>query len=68
VWWATTDERWEIDRVPQDGFDVAFAIDVQMDASYVCQLSKRTIAGKEDRARNGYHNGSVLFGYFLSVT
>jgi len=63
VWWATADERWDIDRVQQDGFDVAFAVDMQMNASYVRQLSKRTIAGKEDRARDGYHNGSVSFGY-----
>ncbi len=63
VWWATADDRWDIDRVQQDGFDVAFAVDMQMNASYVRQLSKRTIAGKEDRARDGYHNGNVLFGY-----
>jgi DNA invertase Pin-like site-specific DNA recombinase len=63
VWWATADDRWDIDRVQQDGFDVAFAVDMQMNASYVRQLSKRTIAGKEDRARDGYHNGSVPFGY-----
>jgi len=63
VWWATADDRWDIDRVQQDGFDVAFAVDMQMNASYVRQLSKRTIAGKEDRAREGYHNGSVMFGY-----
>ncbi len=63
VWWATADGRWDIDRVQQDGFDVAFAVDMQMNASYVRQLSKRTIAGKEDRARDGYHNGNVPFGY-----
>ena len=63
VLWATSDDRWDIDRVQQDGFDVAFAVDMQMNASYVRQLSKRTIAGKEDRARDGYHNGSVSFGY-----
>ena len=63
VWWVTADDRWDIDRVQQDGFDVAFAVDMQMNASYVRQLSKRTIAGKEDRARDGYHNGSVMFGY-----
>jgi transposase-like protein len=34
-----------------------------MNAAYVRQLSKRTIDGKEDRAREGYHNGSVRFGY-----
>ncbi|MFL5626761.1 MAG: recombinase family protein, partial [Ktedonobacteraceae bacterium] len=67
VWWATADGRWDIDRVQQDGFDVAFAVDMQMNASYVRQLSKRTIAGKEDRARDGYHNGSVPFGYLPPI-
>ena len=63
VWWATSDGLWDIDKVQQDGFDVAFAVDTQMNAAYVRQLSKRTIDGKEDRARDGYHNGNVPFGY-----
>lgn len=63
VWWATADGLWDIDKVQQDGFDVAFAVDTQMNAAYVRQLSKRTIDGKEDRARDGYHNGKVPFGY-----
>lgn len=63
VWWATADGLWDIDKVQQDGFNVAFAVDTQMNAGYVVQLSKRTIDGKEDRARDGYHNGSVPFGY-----
>ncbi len=28
VWWATADGLWDIDKVQQDGFDVAFAVDV----------------------------------------
>lgn len=63
LWWATADGLWDIDKVQQDGFDVAFAVDTQMNAAYVRQLSKRTIDGKEDRAREGYHNGWVPFGY-----
>lgn len=63
VWWATSDGLWDIDKVQTDGFDVAFAVDTQMNAAYVRQLSKRTIDGKEDRARDGYHNGRVPFGY-----
>jgi len=63
VWWATSDGLWDIDKVQQDGFDVAFAVDTQINASFVRQLSKRTIDGKEDRARDGYHNGWVPFGY-----
>jgi DNA invertase Pin-like site-specific DNA recombinase len=63
VWWCTSDGLWDIDKVQQDGFNVAFAVDMSMNEAYVRQLSKRTIAGKEDRAREGYHNGSVRFGY-----
>lgn len=63
MWWCTADGLWDIDKIQQDGFDVAFAVDMQINASYVRQLSKRTIEGKEDRARDGYHNGSVRFGY-----
>jgi DNA invertase Pin-like site-specific DNA recombinase len=63
VWWATSDGLWDIDKVQQDGFDVAFAVDTQMNAAYVRQLSKRVIDAKEDRARDGYHNGQTPFGY-----
>ncbi len=63
IWWCTADGLWDIDKVQQDGFNVAFAVDMSMNEAYVRQLSKRTIAGKEDRAREGYHNGSVSFGY-----
>jgi len=65
VWWATADGQWDIDRLQQDGFDVAFAIDTQLNAAYVRNVSKRAIDGKEDRARDGYHNGNVPFGYLL---
>jgi DNA invertase Pin-like site-specific DNA recombinase len=63
VWWCTADGLWDIDKVQQDGFNVAFAVDMSMNEAYVRQHSKRTIAGKEDRAREGYHNGNVSFGY-----
>jgi len=63
VWWATSDGFWDIDRVQQDGFAVAFAVDTQMNASFLQHLSRRTIDGKEDRALDGYHNGNVSFGY-----
>jgi DNA invertase Pin-like site-specific DNA recombinase len=63
IWWATSDGLWDIDKVQQHGFDVAFAVDTQMNAGYVRQLSRRVIDGKEDRARAGYHNGQVPFGY-----
>ena len=39
---------------------MGFLIDTQMNEVYIRQLSRRTIDGKEDRAREGYHNGNVL--------
>jgi DNA invertase Pin-like site-specific DNA recombinase len=63
VWWETTDESWNIDRIQEPGHSLSFGFTAQMDNDYVVQLSKRTIAGKEDRARDGYHNGQVPFGY-----
>lgn len=63
VWWATADEPWDIDRVQEPGHSLAYGLTAQQDHDYVIQLSKRTIAGKEDRARDGFHNGKVPFGY-----
>ncbi|MGO8946880.1 MAG: recombinase family protein [Ktedonobacterales bacterium] len=63
VWWATADGLWDIDKAQQDGSDVAFAIDTQLNAAFIRRLSQRAIDAKEDRARDGYHNGSVPFGY-----
>jgi hypothetical protein len=60
--WCTADGLWDIE-VQQNGFNVAFAVEMSMNEAYVRQLSKRTIAGKEGRPREGYHNGSVPFGY-----
>jgi len=63
VWWATTDGKWDIDRIEEDGWDVAYTVDVTMNAAYVRKLSKREIDALEDRGRAGYHNGKTLFGY-----
>jgi hypothetical protein len=63
VWWATADGRWDIDRIEEDGFDLAYTYDVTQNAAYVRYISKLVIDGKEDRARDGYHNGAVPFGY-----
>jgi DNA invertase Pin-like site-specific DNA recombinase len=63
TWWATADGLWDIDKVEEDGSDIAFAIDTQFNAAFARRLSKRAIDAKEDRARDGYHNGSVPFGY-----
>ena len=67
IWWCTADGLWDIDKVQQDGFNVAFAVDMSINEAYSRELSKRTIAGKEDRARDGYHNGSVSFGYLRPI-
>src|SRR5262249_6510476 len=67
VWWATADGRWDLDKIQEDGSDIAFVVDLQMNAAYVRQLSKRVIDAKEDRARDGYHNGKVPFGYLPPV-
>ncbi len=63
IWWATADDRWDIDKIQEDGFDLMFAMDTQSNAAFVRRLSRRNIDAKEDRARDGYHNGNVPFGY-----
>jgi DNA invertase Pin-like site-specific DNA recombinase len=54
VWWATADGLWDIDRIQQNGHGIAFTVDTQMNEAYLRQHSKRTIDGKEDRAREVY--------------
>jgi site-specific DNA recombinase len=63
VWWQTAEEQWTIDNIQEPGLGIGFGLAAQQAEDYVVQLSKRTIEGKEDRARDGYHNGSVPFGY-----
>ncbi len=63
VWWATSDGFFDLDRINQDGGDVSFVVDTQINAAYVRKLSKREIDALEDRGRAGYHNGKTLFGY-----
>jgi DNA invertase Pin-like site-specific DNA recombinase len=63
VWWATVDEPWTIDRLQEQGHSLGWGIAALGDQDYSVQLSKRTIAGKEDRALDGYHNGKAPFGY-----
>ena len=63
IWWATADGYWDLGKTQQDGVGMGFLIDTQMNEVYIRQLSRRTIDGKEDRARDGYHNGNVPFGY-----
>lgn len=63
VWWATTDGRWNIDRIEEDGWDVAYSVDVTMNAAYSRKVSEKTRIGKNTRASLGYHNGDVMYGY-----
>jgi len=65
VWWATSDGQFDLDRINQDGGDVSFVVDTQINAAYVRKLSKREIDALEDRGRAGYHNGKALFGYLM---
>ena len=63
VWWQLTEETWTIDNILKPGYGTTFGIALQMAEDFVVQLSKRTSAGKEDRALEGYHNGHPMFGY-----
>jgi DNA invertase Pin-like site-specific DNA recombinase len=57
VWWATTNEPFDIDKIMEAGFSLAHGLTAQLDHDYVVQLSKRTIEGKEDRARTATTTG-----------
>lgn len=63
VWWTTIVGNWDLDKIQEDGWDTNFVTELERNASRVRQGSRRTIDGKEDRARDGYHNGNVPFGY-----
>lgn len=63
VWWATTDGRWHIDRIEEDGWDIAYAVDVTLNAAYSRKVSEKTRIAKRLRAEAGYHNGDVTYGY-----
>lgn len=63
VWWATTDGKWTIDRIEEDGWDVAYAVDVTMNAAYSRKVSEKVRIGKGTRAQLGFHNGDLMFGY-----
>ncbi len=63
VWWATTDGKWTIDRTEEDGWDVAFAVEVTINAAYSRRVSEKTRIGMQTRAEMGLHLGDVTFGY-----
>ncbi len=63
AWWATADGRWDINKIGDHGWDVAYAVDTTLNAAYSRRLSEKTVNGKEERARQGWHVGDVPFGY-----
>jgi DNA invertase Pin-like site-specific DNA recombinase len=63
VWWATTDGKWNIDRIEEDGWDIAYTIDVAQNAAYSRKTSEKTRLGKRTRAALGIHNGDISYGY-----
>src|SRR5262249_52382267 len=50
IWWATADDEWNIDRIEEDGWDVAYMIDVAKNAAYSRTISIKTRNGKRVRA------------------
>ncbi len=63
IWWATTDDRWNIDRIQEDGFDITWLVDCQVNAGLSRKISRKVRVGKQTRAELGFHNGDVMFGY-----
>jgi DNA invertase Pin-like site-specific DNA recombinase len=65
IWWATSDGKWNIDRTEEDGWDIAYSIDVAVNAGYSRRNSEKTRIGKQTRAALGFHNGDISYGYEL---
>jgi DNA invertase Pin-like site-specific DNA recombinase len=63
AWWQTQDDLHTINSQAEEGSGILIQVEMALAQGYVQKLSKRVIDGKEDRARAGYHNGSVMFGY-----
>jgi DNA invertase Pin-like site-specific DNA recombinase len=63
VFWATADGRWDINKVIEDGFSIAFVVDSEVNAQYARKVSQKAIVARRLRARAGYHNGRVAWGY-----
>jgi DNA invertase Pin-like site-specific DNA recombinase len=62
-WWQTADGQWDINKVLQEGFDVAWAITQVQNAAFLRKLSGHVRKGKLGKARQGYSNGFPMFGY-----
>jgi DNA invertase Pin-like site-specific DNA recombinase len=63
VYWATADGKWDINKVIEDGFSIAFVVDQEVNASYARKISQKALDAHRQRARAGYHNGRVAWGY-----
>jgi DNA invertase Pin-like site-specific DNA recombinase len=51
VWWETVDESWNIDQIQEPGHSLSFGLTAQVDSDHLISISKKTIDGKENRAR-----------------
>lgn len=63
IYWATSDSKWDINKVIEDGFSIAFVVDAEVNASYARKSSQKALAARRERARAGYHNGRITWGY-----
>ena len=63
VYWATADGRWDINKVIEDGFSIAFVVDAEVNANYARKSSQKAIVARRVRARAGLHNGRLAWGY-----
>ena len=63
VYWATADGQWDINKAIEDGHSIALVVDAEMNASYARKSSRKAIRARTERARAGYHNGRVTWGY-----
>jgi DNA invertase Pin-like site-specific DNA recombinase len=63
VYWATADGKWDINKVISDGHSVAWVVDAEINAAYARKVSEKALAARRTRARAGYHNGRLTWGY-----
>lgn len=62
-WWQTAEGQWDINKVLQEGFDVAWAITQVQNAAFLRKLSGHVKKGKLGKAQQGYSNSFPMFGY-----
>jgi hypothetical protein len=62
-WWQTADGQWDINKVLQEGFDVAWAITQVQNAAFLRKLSSHVKKGKLGKAQQGYSNSFPMYGY-----